>query len=100
MIKKLSFMAALLFSGLAYAGNPSADLSVQIVPTSASPPLLGLYQGDGTTPRFQTWAGRYPDFVINWSFMGPGGEGSDPSQNGGYPTVIDFSILGKSHCTS
>jgi hypothetical protein len=99
MIKKLSFMAALLLSGLAYAGNPSADLSVQIVPTSASPPLLGLYQGDGTTPRFQTWAGRSPDFVINYSYMGPG-YGSDPSNNGGYPAIIDISTLGKTVCAS
>lgn len=32
MIKDLFFTAALLVPGLAYAGNPSADLSVQIVP--------------------------------------------------------------------
>jgi hypothetical protein len=32
MIKKLFFLAALLAPGLAYSGNPSADLSVQIVP--------------------------------------------------------------------
>jgi hypothetical protein len=32
MIKKLFFLAALLAPGLAYAANPSADLSVQVVP--------------------------------------------------------------------
>jgi hypothetical protein len=32
MINKLFFTAALLARGLAHAGNPSADLSVQIVP--------------------------------------------------------------------
>lgn len=36
MIRKLLFTAALLFPGLAYAGSPSADLSVQVVP--ADPP--------------------------------------------------------------
>jgi hypothetical protein len=58
-----------------------------------------MYQGQGTSPAFHVWAGRYPDFVINLSFMGPG-EGSDPSGNGGYPTIIAFSTLGISHCTT
>src|SRR5215831_15560422 len=32
MVRELFYTAALLVPGLAYAGNPSADLSVQIVP--------------------------------------------------------------------
>jgi hypothetical protein len=37
MIKKVFFMAALLVPGLAYAGSPSADLSVQVVPAGPNP---------------------------------------------------------------
>jgi hypothetical protein len=36
MIKKLFFLGALLVPGLAYGGNPSADLSVQIVPAGTT----------------------------------------------------------------
>jgi hypothetical protein len=39
MIKKLFFIAALLMPGLAYAGNPSANLPVQIVPPQSGPPV-------------------------------------------------------------
>ena len=35
MIKKLFYIAALLLPGLAYGGSPSADLSVQVVPSGA-----------------------------------------------------------------
>ena len=42
MIKQLILAAALVVPGLAYAGDPSADLSVQIVPAAPSPaPPLG-----------------------------------------------------------
>jgi hypothetical protein len=34
MIKTLFFIAALLVPGFAYAGNPSADLSVQVFPSA------------------------------------------------------------------
>jgi hypothetical protein len=34
MIKQLFFTAALLVPGLTYGGNPSADLSVQVVPSA------------------------------------------------------------------
>jgi hypothetical protein len=37
MMKKLLFMAALLVPGLAYGQNPSADVSVQVVPGSDPP---------------------------------------------------------------
>jgi hypothetical protein len=37
MIKKLLFTAALLSPGIAYAQNPSADLSVQVVPAGSGP---------------------------------------------------------------
>ena len=37
MIKKLFFVAALLAPNLAYAGNPSTDLSVQVVPPGDPP---------------------------------------------------------------
>ena len=38
MIKKLFFTAALVVPSLAYAGNPSADLAVQIVPAGSAVP--------------------------------------------------------------
>lgn len=102
MIKPLLLLiASLLLTSLAYAANPSATLSVQIVPAvtpPASTPLLGLYQGQGTSPPFHVWAGRYPDFVINWSFMSPDG-GSDPSNNGGYPVVLSMNSMGSTTCT-
>lgn len=79
--------------------NAAATLPVQITHPSPSQPLLGIYQGQGTSPLFNTWAGRFPDYVINWSFMGPG-YGSDPSNNGGYPAVIDISTTGNTACTS
>ena len=41
MIKQLILAAALVVPGLAYAGNPSADLSTQIVP-AAPPPGAGI----------------------------------------------------------
>ena len=37
MIKKLFFMAALLMPGLAYVGNLSVDLSIQVVPSGTAP---------------------------------------------------------------
>jgi hypothetical protein len=78
------------------AGGASATLTLQVAPAPTNPAsLLGLYQGQGTSPLFHTWAGRYPDFVINLSFMGPG-YGSDPTGNGGYPAVLDFSTTGPS----
>lgn len=102
MLKILALMAGLLVSGLAALANPSATLSVLVVPTAAtstSPALLGMYQGQGTSPSYHTWVGRYPDYVINLSFLGPDG-GSDPSGNDPNPVVLDFSTTGNSVCTS
>jgi hypothetical protein len=48
MMKKLLFMAALLVPGLAYGQNPSADLSVQVVPGS-DPPGIVCAIGPNTT---------------------------------------------------
>src|ERR1700730_18026778 len=48
MIKQLFFMAALLVPGLAYGGNPSADLQVQIVP-AGSPPVPAAAQAANFT---------------------------------------------------
>jgi hypothetical protein len=42
MIKTLFFLAALLAPGLAFGGNPSADLSVQVVPAGSDLPPSGL----------------------------------------------------------
>jgi hypothetical protein len=98
MIKKIYVTAALLLPSLAHAGTPSADLSAQTVPTVQTPPsggtpLLGLYQGDNTNPAFHVWAGRYPDFTINYSQMGPGAGGNNPSNNNGYPVLVAFGHL-------
>jgi|SRR5215472_11851856 len=54
MLKKLFFLVALLVPGLAYGGNPSADLSVQIAPpTSAG---CGPVPADAQTMGFTTVA--------------------------------------------
>ena len=53
MIKKLFFMAALLAPGLAYGGNPSANLSVQIVPSGPAVPAAAQAAG------FTTLAANY-----------------------------------------
>jgi len=55
MIKKLFFIAALLVPGLAYGGNPSANLTVQIVPAGSSPPVPAEAQAAG----FATLAAEY-----------------------------------------
>ena len=67
-------------------------------PNSAPPPkqtnaLLGMYQGDGLSPPFHVQFGRYPDFTIDYSYMGPGAEGSDPAGDLGYPVVLAVAHL-------
>jgi hypothetical protein len=50
MIKKLFFLAALLVPGLAFGGNPSADLSIQIMPAGSGPtPPAGASAAGFTT---------------------------------------------------
>ena len=49
MIKRLFFTAVLLMPSLAYAGNPSANLSVQVVPAASTPPLPAGAQAAGYT---------------------------------------------------
>jgi hypothetical protein len=68
MIKQLFLTAALLAPGLAYAGNPSADLSGQIVPASGSiacgvgPNYTGSIPTQASTAGFTTCAANY-DFT-------------------------------------
>jgi hypothetical protein len=59
LVKKLLLMAALLAPGLAYGQNPSADLSVQVVPGSAppappAPPANGIACDYGPNTTFPT----------------------------------------------
>src|SRR6516225_7800474 len=54
MIKKLFFSAALLAPGLAYGGNPTADLSVKIVPPTSA--ACGTVPADVATVGFTTVA--------------------------------------------
>src|SRR5260221_578956 len=89
-------LAAAMALSAAWAASVSSTLTIGI---ASGQPLLGLYQGQGTSPAFHTWAGRYPDYVINLSFLGPGG-GSDPSGNSPNPVVLDFDTIGTSVCTS
>jgi hypothetical protein len=58
MIKKLLFIAALLVPGLAYGGNSSADLSVQVVPagTAGTCGATGQVATDLQTVGFTTVA--------------------------------------------
>ena len=58
MIKKLSFLAALLAPGLAFGANPSADLSVQIVPagTTTSTQCPSVAPAEAQAAGFTTMA--------------------------------------------
>ena len=65
MIKQLLFTAALLVPGLAYAGNPSADLSIQVVPAGTAGTcgtIMGQAGTDATAAGFTTCA-LYNDFT-------------------------------------
>src|SRR5215472_14234564 len=99
MIKKLFLLAALLAPGLAYAGNPSANLSAQVVragsgsgalPGSILPPCPGgctwsiafddEFNGSGAPGNFATdgvnwsvWSQPYADGTTAWSFANVAG---------------------------
>ncbi len=60
MIKKLFFAAALLAPGLVYAADPSANLSVEIVPAGSDPAVPAQAAAAG----FTTLAANF-DFVNN-----------------------------------
>jgi hypothetical protein len=65
MIKKLFFTTALLVPGLAYGGNPSADLSVQVVPAGKAGTcgtIIGQAATDSAAAGFNTCA-LYNDFT-------------------------------------
>jgi hypothetical protein len=65
MIKTLFVTAALLAPGFAYAGNPSADLSVQVVPATTAGPcgtIIGQAGTDAAAAGFNTCA-LYNDFT-------------------------------------
>src|SRR5438132_7216373 len=47
MIRRLFFMAALLAPGLTYGADPSAPLSVQVVPPGVAPPVPAAAQTAG-----------------------------------------------------
>ena len=54
MIKGLFFTAALLMPSLAYAGNPSANLSVQVVPAGVQVAPAGAQAAGYTTLAFHS----------------------------------------------
>ena len=65
MMKKLLFATALLAPGLAYGGNPSADLSVQVVPAGTAGTcgtITGQAATDAAAAGFGTCA-LYNDFT-------------------------------------
>lgn len=73
MIKKLLFTAALLVPGLAYGQNPSANLSVQVVPGSDPPPGTACAVGPnymGAIPAAAAAAG-FNTCVLNMDFSDP-----------------------------
>jgi hypothetical protein len=55
MIKKVLFIGALLVPGLAYGANPSAPLSVEVVPAGSAPAIPAAAQAAG----FTTLAANY-----------------------------------------
>lgn len=65
MIKRLLFAAALLVPGLAYGGNPSANLSIQVVPATTGGTcgsITGQAGTDAAVAGFNTCA-LYNDFT-------------------------------------
>jgi hypothetical protein len=72
-MKKLLFMAVLLVPGLAYGQNPSAELSVSVVPTSngiacgVGPAYVGSVPTPAQTAGFTTCAANY-DFTSSSNF--------------------------------
>lgn len=71
MIKKLLFMAVLLVPELTYGGNPSADLSVQVVPAgTAGTFVINFNDGHQTIDGFgagDMWVGL-PSFVRDMTY--------------------------------
>jgi hypothetical protein len=88
MIKKLFFIAALLAPGLAYGGNPSADLSVQVVPAASAGScgaIMGQAATDAATAGFNTCA-LYNDFTTAIpNTVGTGLPGTGAAQNTSAP---------------
>jgi hypothetical protein len=76
MIKKLFFITALLVPGLAYAGSPSADLSVQVVPAESNPAAPTPAAAAG----FTTLAANF-DFVNNRMCVGSICVAASPTSN-------------------
>lgn len=71
MIKKLLFTAALLSPGIAYAQNPSADLSVQVVPAGSGPIACDIGPAyTGSIPRVAQAAG-FTKCAANYDFAQP-----------------------------
>jgi hypothetical protein len=68
MVKGLFFMAALLASGLAYGGNPSADLSIQIIPAGSDPPVPAGARAAGFTTLAANYDFSQAQFAVqsNW----------------------------------
>jgi hypothetical protein len=64
MIKKLLFTAALLVPGLAYGVNPSANLSVQVVPAGAT---SNVCTGSSPDPQAATDGFTSPAFCIDFT---------------------------------
>jgi O-glycosyl hydrolase len=71
MVRKLFFTAALLLPGLAYGGNPSADLSVQVVPAGVT--ILGA----NFTANFNDVHQVIDGFGGSDAFSGPGAYGAN-----------------------
>src|SRR6516162_9190616 len=70
MIKKLIFTAVLLAPGLAYGGNPSANLTVQIDPAPNPPNSITCDIGpnySGSIPAAATQAG-FTHCAANYDF--------------------------------
>jgi hypothetical protein len=82
MIKKLFFTTALVVPSLAYAGNPSADLAVQIVPAVA-PPAPAAAAGFMTLAR--NWDFSQPKYAVQSNWLDCNGTRSDVEWHGGAP---------------
>jgi hypothetical protein len=73
MIKKLLPLVALLLPGLAYAGNPTANFTINVVPAGGTtPPLPTPAQAAGFTTLAKNWDFSQPLYsnIANWADCG------------------------------
>ena len=87
MIKALFFTAALLAPGLACGANPSADLSVQIVPAGSTPAVPAAAQAAGFTTLAYDADFSQPFYATQSNWLDCGARGGSQNWHSGMPGI-------------